>query len=281
MTDNLIPGQLVLEPRDVHFDWTGLPPRWIPGQPHASHILNVLHMLLPELERWLVKTFKQALPYITDERLREDVTGFIAQEAIHAEAHQSVLDYLNSHGLDTAPYIRHAEWIFRHVLGEAETRGELAEHVATAAAIEHLTSFVGHWILNSPELDAARAHPVMLDLLRWHGAEEVEHRSVAFELMRHLDPSYTRRIRAFLVAAPLVIWLWVRGARFLLRADNERLTLGAYLDSLRRGLLPSPGAELRSAIRYFRPGYHPIQEASTRQAVAYLGTSPAARAAAR
>jgi uncharacterized protein len=280
MTDNLIPSQLVLEPRDVHFDWTGLPLSWIPGQPHASHIINVLHLLLPEGERWFAKTFSQALPYITDERLRDDVTGFIAQESIHAEAHQGVLDYFAEHGLDTTRYIRHLEWIFRHLLGETATRGELAEHVATVAAIEHFTAVLGHWVLNASELDDAHAHPVMLDLLRWHGAEEVEHRSVAYDLMCHLDPSYSRRLRAFLIAGPLLFWLWVRGARFLLRADGERLTMRVYLDATRRGLLPSPRALGHSALRYFRPGYHPVQEASTRQAIAYLGTSPAARAAA-
>lgn len=279
MTDSLIPGQLVLQPRDVRFDWTGLPLRWIPGQPHASHIINVLHLLLPEGERWFAKTFAQALEYVTDERLRDDVTGFIAQEAIHAEAHQGVLDYFGQHGFDTTPYIRHIEWLFRRLLGETDSRGELSAHVATVAAIEHYTAFLGHWVLNAKALDEAHAHPVMLDLLRWHGAEEVEHRSVAYDLMVHLDPSYVRRIRAFLIAGPLLVWLWIRGARYLLRADGERLTLRAYRDAANRGLLPGPRMILGSVLRYFRPGYHPVQEASTRQAVAYLGTSPAARAA--
>jgi uncharacterized protein len=111
--DGLVPGQLVLEPRDVRFDWTGLPTRWIPGEAQASHIINVLHLLLPEGERWFVETFKRALPLITDESLRADVIGFIGQEAIHAEAHQGVLDYFATQGLDTGPYLRHMEWLFR------------------------------------------------------------------------------------------------------------------------------------------------------------------------
>jgi predicted metal-dependent hydrolase len=279
MTDSLIPSQLVLQPRDVRFDWTGLPLRWIPGQPHASHIINVLHLLLPEGERWFAKTFQQALEYVTDERLRDDVTGFIAQEAIHAEAHQGVLDYFAQHGLDTTPYIRHIEWLFRRLLGETATRGELAAHVATVAAIEHYTAFLGHWVLNNDELDAANAHPVMLDLLRWHGAEEVEHRSVAYDLMVHLDPSYLHRVRAFLIAGPLLYWLWIRGARYLLKADGERIRWRDYQDAANRGLVPGPKLLARSALSYLRPGYHPVQEADTRQAIAYLGTSPAARAA--
>jgi predicted metal-dependent hydrolase len=119
----------------------------------------------------------------------------------------------------------------------------------------------------------------MLDLLRWHGAEEVEHRSVAYDLMVHLDPSYLHRVRAFLIAGPLLYWLWIRGARYLLKADGERLRWRDYRDAANRGLVPTPKTIGRSALRYLRPGYHPVQEADTRQAIAYLGTSPAARAA--
>ena len=40
--------RVALHARDVRFDWTGLPLRWIPGEAFASHLLNVLHVLLPE-----------------------------------------------------------------------------------------------------------------------------------------------------------------------------------------------------------------------------------------
>jgi uncharacterized protein len=281
---------LVLEPRDVRFDWTGLPARWIPGEPVASHVINVLHLMLPEGERWFAATFARALPLIDDDALREEVIGFIGQEAIHARAHQGVLDYFRDNGLDPAPYVRHMEWLFGRILGDrpgltgVQRREQLIEHVAVVAAIEHFTAFLGYWILNADALDRAGAHPVMLDLLRWHGAEEVEHRNVAFDLLVHLDPSYARRVRAFALTGPVLLWLWARGARYLVSADPElgqKATWRGCLAATRRGMLPTLPSVLRSGARYLRRGYHPSQEASTRQAVAYLGSSPAARAAAR
>jgi uncharacterized protein len=283
---------LVLEPRDVRFDWTGLPPRWIPGEPVASHVINVLHLMLPEGERWFAATFQRALPLIADDALREDVVGFIGQEAIHAQAHQGVLDYFRDNGLDPAPYVRQMEWLFGRILGDrpgltaAQRREQLIEHVAVVAAIEHFTAFLGDWILNAGALDRAGAHPVMLDLLRWHGAEEVEHRNVAFDLLVHLDPRHARRVRAFALTGPVLLWLWARGARYLVRADPElgketKVTWRGCLTAARRGVLPGPPSAARSAARYLRRDYHPSQEASTTQAVAYLGSSPAARAAAR
>ncbi|MFJ9517348.1 metal-dependent hydrolase [Kitasatospora sp. NPDC101801] len=282
---------LVLEPRDVRFDWSWLPLHWIPDEPMATHTVNVLHLLLPEGERWFVEVFKDALPLITDDQLREEVLGFIGQEAIHAEAHQEVLDHLLGQGLDPRPYVRQVTWLFRRVLGKrpgltpAQQRENLIERVAFVAAIEHFTAFLGNWALNSPGLDRAEADPTMLDLLRWHGAEEVEHRSVAFDLMVHLDPGYLRRLRGMLVSGPTLIHLWIRGVRFLLAADpsldgSVKPTWREAQRIARRGLLPEPSRMARSALRYFRPGYHPTQEGSSSQALSYLAGSPAARAAA-
>jgi predicted metal-dependent hydrolase len=282
---------LVLQPRDVHFDWSAPPMHWMPGEPMATHVVNVLHLLLPEGERWFVRTFKEALPLIRDERLREEVLGFVGQEAIHAEAHQGVLDHLLARGLDPRPYVRQAEFLFHRVLGEhpelkgTAARENLIERVAIIAAVEHFTAFLGDWVLNADGLDRAGVDPVMLDLIRWHGAEEVEHRSVAYDLLQHLDPGYLRRIRTMAVTGPVLFHLWIRGARFLMANDPE-LGPGAkpswreYRAASRRGLLPSLRRASRSAARYLGPRYHPTQEGSTRQAVAYLGSSPAARAAA-
>jgi predicted metal-dependent hydrolase len=47
----------------------------------------------------------------------------------------------------------------------------------------------------------------------------------------------------------------------------------------RRGTLPATGDMLRSIPRYLSRAYHPSQEGSTEQAVAYLASSPAAVAA--
>ncbi|MFE9425507.1 metal-dependent hydrolase [Kitasatospora sp. NPDC006697] len=282
---------LVLEPRDVKFDWSRLPLHWIPDEPVATHTINVLHLLLPEGERWFTEVFKDALPLITDEQLREEVLGFIGQEAIHAEAHQEVLDHLLGQGLDPRPYVRQIAWLFQRILGEKprlsprKRRENVIERVAFVAAIEHFTAFLGNWALNSPGLDRADADPTMLDLLRWHGAEEVEHRSVAYDLLVHLDSGYGRRVRGMLVGGPLLVHLWVRGLRYLLAADPElrgtlRPSWRQAWEISRRGLLPDPVQSLRSGLRYLRPGYHPTQEGDSGQALAYLAASPAARAAA-
>jgi hypothetical protein len=282
------PDNLVLQPRDVHFDWSALPMHWVPDEPTTTHVMNVLHLLLPEGERWFVRTFQQAVPLITDDDLRADVLGFIGQEAVHAQAHSEVLDHLLANGLDPRPFTRHMEVVFRRILGDRagltadDQREQLIERIALVAAIEHFTAFLGDWMLNATALDRAGVDPTMLDLLRWHAAEEVEHRSVAFDLMRHLDRRQVRKIRTMLIAGPVLWLLWARGAKFLMDHDPlrpGRLTLREFRRAGRRGLLPTGRALFRAFLRYFHPRYHPKQEGSTSQAVAYLASSPAARAA--
>ncbi len=82
---------IALTARNVSFSWKDTPLHWVPGDPFATHTINVLHMLLPAGERWFVHVYKQVLPLIRDERLRADVIGFIGQEAMHSRAHDEVL----------------------------------------------------------------------------------------------------------------------------------------------------------------------------------------------
>jgi predicted metal-dependent hydrolase len=281
--------RVALHARDVEFDWRDLPMRWIPEEAFASHLLNVLHILLPEGERFFVKIFSDALPLIRDEQLREDVIGFIGQEGMHANAHQGVQDYFNANGLDTSGYVKEVEYLFRVMLGDRGLLGMkqeewLVERLALVAGIEHITAFLGNWILNSPALDAVQADPRMLDLLRWHGAEEVEHRAVAYDVFMHLDGRYLRRVRTYTIAAAVFAWLWARGVKHLMANDptlqpKQKARLTALLRTGRKGLTPTYRGILGSALQYYKPSYDPTQEGSTSQAIAYLAASPAAVAA--
>ncbi|MFJ1783956.1 metal-dependent hydrolase [Streptomyces anulatus] len=278
-----------LKARKVSFAWEKTPLHWVPGDPFTTHTINVLHLLLPAGERWFIHVYRQILPYIHDDRLREDVIGFIGQEAVHSQAHDDVLPHLRELGLDPTPYTAQVDWFFEKLLGDRTlppgraSKWWLMERVATIAAIEHYTAFLGDWILNADALDRRGADPTMLDLLRWHGAEEVEHRSVAFDVFMHVDGGYRRRVRTWAAAFSALVFLWQRGTRFFMENDPTLLggkaSFKAFHASGKQGTLPSTGAILRSVPSYLSRSYHPSQEGSTAQAVDYLAHSPAALAA--
>ncbi|MER5947525.1 metal-dependent hydrolase [Streptomyces sp. NPDC001904] len=290
------PGHHPITPRRVSFDWEATPLHWIPDEPTATHVINVLHLLLPAGERWFVKVFKEGLPLVRDPALLQDVKGFMGQEATHSVQHAHVLEHLAAQNLETADYTKYVDFLFERLLGERPPLGLpipapewLRHRLAVVAAIEQFTAVLGDWVLHADALDRAGSDAIMLDLLRWHGAEEVEHRSVAFDMYQHCGgtglPRYARRVAAMAVTAPVMLYLWAWGAAYLIRHDPQlagrlRYSPAEHNRAARKGLLPA-WRDLGAAIpRYLRRSYHPSQEGSLRKAVEYLAASPAARAAA-
>ena len=281
--------RLVLEARDVEFDWAKLPFHYVPGEPFTTHVLNVLHLLLPAGEEFFVDVFKQILPLIKDDQLRLDVQGFIGQEAVHSQTHSGVLDYFATNGIDLMPFTDQINWLFGKLMGDRprwsprRRHSWLLERVSIVAAIEHYTAIMGEWILDSGQHDVIGTDPVMLDMLRWHGAEEVEHKAVAFDVMKHLQAGYWRQVRTQLVVTPMMLLMWVRGVRFMYAVDPQ-VPAGAkprwrdYFNAARRGLVPGPLRFVRVIGAYYLPRFHPSQLGGIERAVDYLAISPAARA---
>ena len=206
-----MPSETAIRPRQVRFEWSSTPLHWIPDDPMTSHLVDVLHLLLPAGERWFVNVYRQVLPEIADERVRDEVRGFMGQEAVHSRAHGAVLDHLRENGLETRAYTRRVDWMFERLLGDRRVpaplrRSWLRHRLAIIAAIEHFTCVLGDWVICcSGAYEEIGADAVMLDLLRWHGAEEVEHRCVAFDTFQELGgrARYLLRVEGMLLAFPI------------------------------------------------------------------------------
>jgi predicted metal-dependent hydrolase len=247
--------------------------------------------VLPAAEHWFVKTFNEALPYVKDPKLADEMRGFIGQEATHAAAHDEVIrEFLIGNGVDPAPMLELVDYMFEKVLAPTSSTdpkrrlNNLCERLWLVAAIEHYTAVLGDFALNST-WDEHGADPTIVDLFRWHGSEEVEHRSVAHDVAIYFHDSYPDRIRAMTLAATAIFVFFQRGTTYLLKSDpaNDigfwRMQRLRMRDS-KLGLLPIFRTLFgRNTLTYFRPGYSPEAMGSTAQAIAYLATSPAARVA--
>lgn len=289
-----------LVPRKVVFDWSETPVEWIPDQPFASHFINEINLLLPAGEFWFCRLFNQALPLITDETLRREVKSFMRQESMHARAHEgAIADYLQHHGIETERARAFEHQLFERLLGDAplgiKLRGRAARQwlvfrVGIVAAIEHMTCVLGNYALHNHQWDRAGADPTLLDLLRWHGAEEVEHRCVAFDLYQHLGGRYPSRYYLASIAMPVIFGLWVHGAAQIMKQDprfaDKKPSVfrpwiwGQWFAQARKGWLPSPLWLITKELSFFDPWYNPENEGSTEEALAYLTRSPAALATA-
>lgn len=290
--------------RKVKFDFQDIPKHWIPNDPVSTHMLNVAHMILPAGEFWFCRVFNKALPYIKDEKLKADVKGFIQQEAIHGRTHQHAQLYFEQHGIEVKPFIQKMHFLFEILLGEqplgmqmlkfaVNEKKWLVLRLGIIAAIEHYTGVVGQWSLDNKTLD--QADPTMADLFRWHLAEEVEHRNVAFELFEHMFESafgfQLSKNALMTIILPIMAWVWFEGGRVILSQDVDagkyrhmgtlRLLLEAEKTSRKTDNIPTFSYLVLATFRWFSPNFHPEQEGNTEQALAYLAISPAAQQAER
>jgi len=285
---------LVPTVRRVTFDLSKTPLHWAKqDDPMLTHFVNVLHLLLPAGERWFLRVFKQALPRISDERLRAQVKGFMGQEGTHASAHVEALDHMRAHGLDPSPFVQRIEFIFEKLLSEDTAPRTfqgvwLEARLAAVAAIEHYTSVLGQWFLDADIWDRIGADPVMLDIIRWHAAEEIEHRAVAFDAYEHVCGNRALRNAVMGFVAPEFGRIWLRGARFLMENDptlsqKERRAVDPWREWGRlgsQGLIPRRKEVFVGYVaRYLRKDFHPLNEGSTARAHAYLATSKVVRRA--
>ncbi|MES2721185.1 MAG: metal-dependent hydrolase [Pseudomonadota bacterium] len=287
-------------PRQPVFDVSQTSVHWIPDDPFASQVINVLHLMLPPGERMFCRAFRLALPALRDETLIAQVRAFIRQEASHARAHHDAASgLLVRHGIETATYTNFIEWLvskgplaehpFGYTLPERWQQNWLCFGVGVVASIEHITCILGQFLLDNTSWARAGADPEMTALLKWHGAEEIEHRCVAFDVHHALGAGYASRPVLLIFGLPLLTALLFAGATHILDQDpvlgRERLRPWKpsfwrhWRHSVRAGHLPSMSWMLRQHLRYLSPRYNPEHEGNTAQAMAFLSamTPPTSR----
>ena len=260
-------GPSTITPRRPHFDWSATPLTcWVPGDIDATCMLNAMHVLFPEGERAFCRVLLSALDHIDDDAVVRDVKGFLAQEGLHARAHAGAFAQLAT----GAPQIEWAQEAaaraFRFLLGAGKTRNRslLAWRLASVAAIEHLTTAIGEWTMNNERFAEHGCDAQMSALVKWHGAEEIEHRSVAFDAHRAVQTRLSRpvRVAAMTFWLPTMTLLWVLSAQALLwHADSlprrRLLSPRAVRRAIRNGLVPDVLAIAKGATAFCTAGYHP------------------------
>ncbi|TCN49741.1 hypothetical protein EV641_11424 [Rhodococcus sp. SMB37] len=280
---------LAITARNVRFDWSGVPLQYVPGDSYATQFWNVMHLVLPEGERAMADVFGRSLEYIDDPRLHEEVVGFVGQEATHASSHESFRTYLAEHDVDIAPVLERIGYIVDQIFGDHGLEGRagriwLRERLGIYAAAEHFTAVVGEWLIDNAPFDRRGVDPTMLDLLRWHGAEEMEHRNVAYDAFQYVDGSYARRVRtAFIAFAGLAI-LWFSTTAYMYRIDTTETRRVwwplAYRRSVKASMIPTLTFLAKQIPPYLKRDFHPSHMGDIDKAVRYLAQSPAAREAA-
>jgi len=247
-----LPEGVVVQPRRFEFHELDTVPRhWFAGNPLVTHFENAFSILIPPGERFFIRSVRYFSDRVDDPESQDLIRAFIQQEGLHTRAHNEFNASLARFGVDVAGEAAYAERVFQK-LGRILPR---KVQLGATVFMEHLTAVGAHMMFVEP-LVAESMEPEMARFWRWHAAEELEHKAVAFDLFRAVGGGYPLRVFSALAAIVLLALPFHRIARRTLRADPTPITPETRRQA-RRIQQKVMGPQLRMIARYFKPGFHP------------------------
>jgi predicted metal-dependent hydrolase len=243
-------------PRRVDLGFPAPVPRHWAGDPVFTRISDALSLLFPAGEQFFIQAVNRFKDRIADEGLRERVRGFAYQEAQHSTAHAAYNRMLEEQGLEIG-------WVERSLqrrLAFAKRFLPEVQQLALTATAEHLTATMAEGLLASLRDQLGDADPRMRALYYWHAVEEVEHKSVAWDVYERVARGgYVRRVVAQLWITLLVVLNVSLAAAWMLYRDGLLLDARTWRRSLpllwgRAGFFTRM---VRPYLRGFRPRFHP------------------------
>ncbi len=269
-----------LRPRKMDFPFIehDTPPEryWMGGSRLFTHMANGINLLFPKGERFFIRSVRAFMDEIEDPTLRAQVRGFMAQEVRHGIEHESFFELLEAQGYEIQPFLALYD---RVAYTWIEPRFSPQMRLSVTAALEHYTAMFGEFALSD---GLPFAHSALQDLLLWHAAEEIEHKSVAFDVLMAVDPRYGVRVSGMMLATVGLLTFWFLASRELMRQDEAMRDAGAITGEppqLRQRAheayvafweRPTFRGMATGFVDYLRPDFHPDQHDNYEMARAYL-----------
>lgn len=239
------------------FSENGTSKHWMGGSAYKTHILNTWTLFFPDGERFFIRSIQKFLPNIKDPRVLRNAKAFMGQEAQHAGEHKKTWKILEDQGFKINGFTNFVNSFFVNFVEKIMSAKSC---LAATAGAEHYTSLVATIGLQIKALDQAESE--MKHLWEWHAAEEIEHKSAAYDVFLDIGGNYFRRMITFL-GVTIVFWAATFiGAEILLWQEGLTFKWKTRKDAFRFIFIEEKlfFHALGAFCRYFRPGFHPDQE---------------------
>jgi predicted metal-dependent hydrolase len=245
-----------ITPRNIDFDLDASHiSDWLAGDKERTLFMNALSMLFPVGERYFIYAVNGHRQFVTDPKLKAEVKAFTQQEGLHTREHiayNEALQTIVDAAAVEADFDKYVEWM-------KKTLGVKRALLATAA-FEHFTALLAEAVLDNPEY-LAGAREDYARIWTWHALEELEHKSVAYDVYR---AAYGTKLEWNRIAVMVIVTMHFFG--FL----NKRLWVLMKGEGLHKNPLSwaklvwhmfgSPGIFRRlipKYLMYYKVGFHP------------------------
>lgn len=175
-----------IQPRRMDFVFDPSIPRyWFDHDQFKTLLLTALSSTFPEGERFFVRSVRHYQAGLKSDTLKEEVKGFIGQEAHHGNEHERFNALMQTKGIPTKKV---EDFVYKGIRWQEE-RLSPERRLAKTCALEHFTAMLAEAILENPDFLKGMDER-MLPLWLWHAVEESEHKSVAFDVYQEQVDNY-------------------------------------------------------------------------------------------
>ncbi len=242
-----------------------LPRYWVDGHKGLTQFNNIFSLVIPEGEKFFIRSVMRVKKDIKDPQLLDDIISFSKQEAHHAKAHIEFNNVLRKHGYDVDGFTKFTKRYFYVV--EKFLPAKIA--LALTVFMEHLTAVMAEGAHRFPELQEGLPKEAR-DFWDWHAVEEMEHKSVAFDVLTEIGGGYFTRtltagifitlcIISMTFITPVLMILGMMTNRGKDKPAEKSVTL-KELEAMRPGVMGEWNKFVwQSFKKYFHPGFHPWQ----------------------
>jgi predicted metal-dependent hydrolase len=247
--------------RRIRFRFSDPPPmkrHFVETDIVLSHLVALLSGIFPPGEELFIRSVRRFADQVTDSELKKRVAGFIGQESVHGQEHRRLNQQLVGKGYPLVRFFMFdADSLRQRLLVRIENLLPARVPLAVTAAAEHFTATLAERMLGE-ELQKVPSDPEVRNLLNWHAFEELEHKSVVFDVYRSVGGPEWIRIGVMGVLYVLAIPVVTIGVLLSIATDPtgwHPIKVAGQARAVFRGpLLEGLMADLRS---YMRPGFHP------------------------
>jgi predicted metal-dependent hydrolase len=251
------PDGITIEPRNRKFELQrALATDWFDNDPFLTAIFNAMSMSFPSGEKNFIDSIRHYEDQIKDPKLLNEIRGFYQQEGIHSREHRrynKILCEQRGYDHDTM------EGVYLVTQAKAKENPDVTPKVmlASTLALEHFTASMAEIMLSGSFMD--NVEPTIKELWLWHCVEELEHKSVAFDVFNQISGSNKMRTTMMKISIMMLLRNVTKVAMKMLRHDKQ-LWKWKTLKSMRHFFFGKTGfirLYLPAHKEYFRADFHP------------------------
>lgn len=185
-----MPEGLEIKVRDRKFHLSDeiLRADWLAEDAFKTAFFNALSLGFPIGEKSFIDSVRAYFGTVTDAKLKNEMRAFFGQEGMHRREHLKYNELLCK--LRDYDLIK-VEKIWKRRVAQINSYNDPMLALAATVAGEHFTAVFAENLLKGWQLQ--KLPEEMKELWLWHAREELEHKSVAFDVFNNIGGTYCIR----------------------------------------------------------------------------------------